>query len=416
MKKLFASRNFLLMISANLLSHVGSGITMIGVPWYMVNQSGGATILGTTTFISTALLLFTTPYTGILIDRFSRKKLQMVYNLAGFVMMGLFGWWGWMYGDFFNWQLSLIFMSGILYYNFHFPTLTALNQELFSGDQYRTINSVKEVVSQSSAMLSGALGSILIMKWGLPHILLLDATTYLAAFMLYRMLDYQPSFQVKAGNAPERLSVWSDIKAGWHYLSQKPLMIIFFLSSFMPFIAVMVTNYLFPVYIAGTLKADGSIFAMAELIYAIGAILAGLTIHTLTRKWGSVKTILTTATTFMIAMFLIALIPSATVFLALKVVLGWGNAGTRINRSTLIMEIVPKHLIGRVNSFFQVIGIILRVTLIGMFTIAVPYTGASFLILVLGLMILLAIFGIWYSRQLVISQPESGTKFAKMEY
>lgn len=106
----------------------------------------------------------------------------------------------------------------------------------------------------------------------------------------------------------------------------------------MPFITVMVTNYLFPVYIAKTLHQDASIYALTEVIYAVGAVLAGITMSPLSRRIGLYRAVLTTTVTFTAAMFTVALVPVVSVFLLMKVLLGWGNAGTRINRNTASEE------------------------------------------------------------------------------
>lgn len=412
MKQLIKDANFLKILSANLLSHIGSGITMIGVPWHLVNQEGGETLYGWAAIASTLILFLISPYVGVLVDRHSRRALHMSYDFTGMLVTAGFALWGIWAGGFANWQLFLIYITGTLYYAFHFPTIFALNQELFASHQYRTLNSLMEVQGQVSAMLAGALGSLLIETWGLMKVLLLDAATYSAAFALIGWIRLPKDGGKGRETAPATATVakrtfWQDLKEGWAFLRRNRTLFVFFAASFMPFITVMVTNYLFPVYIAKTLHQDASIYALTEVIYAVGAVLAGLTMSPLSRRIGLYNAVLTTTATFTAAMFTVALVPVVSVFLLMKVLLGWGNAGTRINRNTFMMETVPNRLIGRVNGFFQTFGISLRVAFISLFTFTVSRTGASFSLLIMGLALAASVAAIWSCRRLGQPHPKN---------
>lgn len=56
---------------------------------------------------------------------------------------------------------------------------------------------------------------------------------------------------------------------------------------------------------------------------------------------------------FTVAVIGISIIPSVGLFLCLAILLGWGNAGTRINLKTLMMNLVPVKLMGRIQGFFS---------------------------------------------------------------
>jgi hypothetical protein len=51
MSSLYKDRRFYLILAANLLSSIGSGITMIAVPWLLVSKGDGATIFGYATIV-----------------------------------------------------------------------------------------------------------------------------------------------------------------------------------------------------------------------------------------------------------------------------------------------------------------------------------------------------------------------------
>ncbi|WP_327861002.1 MFS transporter [Aneurinibacillus thermoaerophilus] len=162
----------------------------------------------------------------------------------------------------------------------------------------------------------------------------------------------------------------------------------------------MVGNYLYPVYIAKTLGADGTVMGLADAIDAVGAVLGGCIIPLMLGRIGPFRTVLFTVCAYTAGTILIAIFPAVLLFLALDVILGWGNAGSRVARNTIMMNEVPNEFMGRVNSFFSAIGMLLRISLIGLFARTVSYTGASFSLLVMGGLLLIACIGVLISRSL----------------
>lgn len=404
--ELMGNRNFLLLIGSNMISRVGSGITLIGVPWYLVTSHNGDQLLGFVTLFATILLFFVSPNVGVWVDRYSRKRLHRVVDFTSFLVVGSFACWGLFFANgYTSIALMGLYLAGELYFSFHYPTVFALTQEMFPKKWFGKINSVMEIQGQAASMMAGGLAGVLIQHWGLANILWVDAGTYLASFILYGFLQYERKARPKESG--RKVTFLSDVQEGWSYLKERPRMIVFFLAAFMPFLVVLVTNYLFPVYVSHTLHSSAWVFAMYEVIFGLGAVMAGALVGLLNVRLGFKKVLILNASLFALAIFLIAFIPVVSVFLVLQAVLGWGNAGIRINRKTLMMEEVPNHLIGRVNSFYASVGIAVRVALIGAFTLTVSHTGASFSVIVLGVILVFAITGIIASRNF------SGVKVAR---
>ncbi|MFC5450685.1 MFS transporter [Paenibacillus aestuarii] len=387
----------LFLIIANILSSIGSGVTMIGVPWMLVNRAGGDQIYGYATLVSTIVLFLLSPQIGVYIERISRKKLLLLSEVVGGAITLAFAAWGLLAGHFATWQLIIVYFSGSLYYNVHFPTQFAFTQEIFTKDQYKTLNSILEVQNQSTSMIAGGLASLLVDHIDFAWILFADAMTYFIGFGLFLFIPYQASQAVTVTRSG---SMWSNIAEGYRYLKTKPLFVLFFIGALMPFLCVMAGNYLFPVYITSVLHGGASVMGSADMIFAIGAVIAGLTIPWLMQRIGSYATTITAFVMFSISIALFYTFPLIGIYLGFKSLNGWGNAGSRIARNTILMEMVPNHLIGRVNSFFNTVGMGLRVVLIGACTQIVAHQGARAALLMLGGMLLLSFIGVLSSRRL----------------
>ncbi|WP_419957649.1 MFS transporter [Psychrobacillus psychrotolerans] len=361
MKNLYKDSRFRLIISANIASSIGSGITMIAIPWMLVSSDDGNKVFGFITIGMTILSFILTPFIGNLVDKVSRKKLLIVSEIVCFVLLFIFSLLGFMGLPYEIWHYTIIYMIGSLYYTIFYPTMFALNQEIFTKDHYKSLNGTMEVQGQLSSMIAGGLASILLMKWELHYILLLNTISYGAAIFFYLKLPYVrlPTIKTEV--------VKSQVSEGIRYMLARPAVFIFLLFSFMPFIGVMLTNYLFPVYLVDVLEADASVYGIEGMIYAIGAVIAGVFVPTLSSKFGNEKTIVFGILVYTIAISLIVFV-DLPVYLSLMLFLAIGNSSTRVARNSFLMDHIPNNIIGRVDSLFRTLGLLIRILLLALFT------------------------------------------------
>lgn len=384
MSKLYNDSRFRLIIFANIASSIGSGITMIAVPWLLVSSENGNEVFGYVTMGMTILSFLITPYIGSLIDKISRKRLLIFSKVFSLLLLFIFTLIGFLGIHYEVWHYIIIYMVGNLYYTIFYPTMFALNQEIFDKDQYKTLNGTMEVQGQLSSMIAGAVASILLMKWDLQFILLLDVFTYALAIYFYLKLPYTKTSVRKNKNV-------TTIKAteGLTFMLKRFSMFMFLSASLMPYIGVMITNYLFPVYLSDVLKTDGNIYGIQGMIYGLGAIFAGLFVPIIAKKLGDEKTIVYSVLTYTIAISFI-IYTNIPGYLALMFFIAIGNSGSRVARNSFLMDNIPNEIIGRVDSLFRSIGLLLRIILLALFTGLVS-SGQIFLcFLVLAGLLLLA--------------------------
>ncbi len=384
MKNLYKDSRFRLIISANIASSIGSGITMIAIPWMLVSSDDGNKVFGFITIGMTILSFILTPFIGNLVDKVSRKKLLIISEIVCFVLLFIFSLLGFMGLPYEIWHYTIIYMIGSLYYTIFYPTMFALNQEIFTKDHYKSLNGTMEVQGQLSSMIAGGLASILLMKWELHYILLLNTISYGAAIFFYLKLPYVRLPTLKSE------VVKSQVSEGIRYMLARPAVFIFLLFSFMPFIGVMLTNYLFPVYLVDVLEANASVYGIEGMIYAIGAVIAGVFVPTLSSKFGNEKTIIFGILVYTIAISLIVFV-DLPVYLSLMLFLAIGNSSTRVARNSFLMDHIPNNIIGRVDSLFRTLGLLIRILLLALFTEMVSSELIIYCFIVLSGILLLSL-------------------------
>jgi MFS family permease len=370
---------------------------MIAVPWLLVQVDGGK-VFGQMALTMTIIHFFLSPWIGLMVDRFSRKKILLTGEALGFLVITFFTIQGFIYG-YETIQLLLIYAIGTLYYNLFYPTMFAFIQEVFDEDVYHTLNGAMEVQGQVASMLAGGISSFLLTVVDLQWILLLDATTYLLACFLFWLIPYK-----KGERDVTSRSFFSNMLEGFRYMKRRPMLFFLLLGSFMPFIGVMMTNYLFPVYLSEELQVSGTAYSLQTTVYGIGAIVAGLAIPILVRKWTSMKTIMTTVTLYTIGITSVLFFKQLAIFYVLVFFMAFGNAGSRVARNTLVMEIVPNQIIGRVTALFGVIGLGIRIVLLSTFTALVSHQLVTVSFYILSVILIIATLVVFLSAQQLVNQ------------
>lgn len=389
---IYADIRFRYVIGANVASSIGLGITMIAIPWLLVSSANGHQVYGYMTLALTIFNFIVTPLIGGIIDRFSRKKLLIAGEIAGLTIMLFFSLLGFMEHSYEVWHYIVISMIGSLYYTIFYPTMFAFSQECFAKQHYKSLNGAMEVQGQIASMIAGGIASILIMKIDLQWILLINSLTYLIAAALFMKIKFVEQVEVRKQDIQKK-----NIIGGFTYLWKFPKMFYFLLFSTFPFIGVMVTNYLFPIYLQQVLHASAWVYGAESMIYSLGAVCAGLLIPIISRKVGNEKTMIFGVVCYTIAISLITFV-DIPIFLCLMFFLALGNAGSRVARQTFMMEHIPNEYMGRVDSVIRLIGLFIRIILLALFTQLVAFQAVILCFALLSVILCLTsiiVYSLW---------------------
>lgn len=356
---------------------------MLSIPWSMIALPGGRLINPIMVSLVTLVSLFWGLYAGTLIDRYNRKHVFLVMNGADCVILCLIALVGFQFGVGFP-LLGFAFMVTIFTYNVHFPNLYAFVQELFDPKYYARVNSAIEIQGQFTNFLGMMIGGLLLdgtgnlswwpesmqfEAWSLPEIFLMDGITYLLAFALISMIPYerQRKILIDTGTLMQRLN------QGFHYLRENKPLFIFGISSHVIFFSLMVLiQVVAPVYVAEYLFESATVLAFFKGFYAVGAISAGLLgLSLFVRRNNLISEIIVLLASAGLLFAVLSITRSVTITWIAGIVLGICNAGARILRITYIVRIVPNRVVGRVNSIFAVINVLMRVIFAGL--MAIPF-------------------------------------------
>lgn len=388
------------LLLANLTGSIGSGITLIAVPWLLVHRAHGDQLYGWATLGTTAALFLFMPYYGAWLDRHSRKTMLLVGELFGFAAtLGMAGW-AFCTGHVATWQLIVSYFCGMLYYTLHYPAKFAFLQQIFTREHYQPLMGLLEIQGQAAMMIAGGLGSVLVDRVPLALILFIDALTYLFSFLVQSTLPYEATHLAAAG-AARAAGVWPAMAEGWRWLRARPALSLFFACTLVPFIVVMVGNYLFPIYVTQVLQASATVFGGGEIAFALGAMFAGAFMPQFATHRGADRAIVLAHAACIVAVVGLIVWPTPLPYYVAALCFGFGNAGTRVARSALMFLAVPNAVMGRVGMFFSAYDRVLRTLLTYAMTLLVVRAGAVAGFAVLLVVLMAAFAGVLASRQSV---------------
>jgi hypothetical protein len=371
-------KSLLLLFFANGISGFAQGVSMLSIPWYFA-KNNNTQVFNYSYAALTFFIMFFGLYAGTLVDKFSRKNNFLVTSLVCGMLIFFIALIGYLNNGLPSYLVISVFAITMLNYNIHYPTLYAFGQEISTPEQYNKVNSNIEIVGQSTSILSGGFAAILldgfnfsigqynivVMPWQIYDVFMMDAITYFIAAVLIFLIPYSPIKKINEYST----SIYQRLKIGFDYLKENKNVFIFGVGSYMVFAMLLVEIHaVLPNYIKLHLHAKGNVFALADTIYAVGALSAGFFINKLFKKTAILKAIIM-LTFLTVGIFIAAFLSkSVLVIYVVSIILGFCNAGIRVLRLTYMFNIIPNTIMGRVGSIFNLINVLTRSVFIFIFS------------------------------------------------
>ncbi|MET9606048.1 MFS transporter [Streptomyces sp. NPDC006512] len=220
-------RPFAAVLAANTISTAGSSLTLIGVPWFVLQTTGSAGRAGIVAFCATLPVVVAALVGGPVIDRIGRRRVSAASDLVCALSVGAVPLLH--HADLLEfWMLcALMAVSGLV----HTPGLTARHVLLPSlaehaGTSVPRAASLYDAVSRGARMAGAAVAGLLIAAFGAETVLLVDAATFAAsALLVTAFLRGVPAAEPQ--RTAEKVSFASyraELAEGWGFLARSRLL------------------------------------------------------------------------------------------------------------------------------------------------------------------------------------------------
>jgi len=370
MREILGQRPLRFVFAANVISMLGSGMNSAAVAWYILKATHSEMALGTFAVLQTLPAMLMLPFTGVIIDREDRRRLVMWLDaVRGIIILGI------AILAFQHrvqvWQLYLMNTLVAAGFWMFWPTITALIQELTPEGQFVQSNTFLMAGVQGGWLIAGAIVGFMYDHVGLGGVLLIDVSTYVVSFLCYfavrkgRHVVLRPQ-EIKADivaaeNQLQRF--WSDLRDGLHFVRDRREVILLG-TSWALFLGAMITGVVVtPSLSDRVFHAGAKGYGWLNAGWGTGAFVSALYAPPIIAALGGRRSV---AFSMALLSVSVALAPiSGFLWLAILTYFFMGSArgvgGIAMNTS--LMELVPKHLMGRVQNVFYFFGTFLQLTL-----------------------------------------------------
>src|SRR3984893_11076744 len=370
MRSILQKRSLRFVFAANVISMLGSGMNSAAVAWTILQRTHSEMALGTFAALQTIPAMLMLPFTGVIIDREDRRRLVMWLDAGRavviFVVMVL---------AFQHrvqvWELYLMNTLVAAGFWMFWPTITALIQELTPEDRFVHSNTFLLAGVQGGWLIAGSVVGFMYNHVGLGGVLLIDVSTYVVSFLCY--------LAVRKGRhvvlAPEELRAdllaaesqlqrfWHDLREGLHFLRDHRAAVMLGISWALFLGAMMTGGVVTPSLSERVFHAGPVGYGWLSAGWGTGAFLSVFYTPKAIARLGGRR-----AVAFSMARLSVAMICAPVagfLFLAIAAYFAMGSArgvgGVAMNTS--LMEMVPKHLMGRVQNAFYFFGTFLQLVL-----------------------------------------------------
>ena len=274
---------FSIVWAGQIVSVLASTMTQFALTIWAYQETGSATALGIiqTSFVVPFLLL--SPFAGAMVDRYNRKLMMMVSDLAavistaGILIIHLTG-------DLQIWHLYFAAVLNGLGNTFQWPAFSAAISTMVPKENYSRANGMMSLVESGPSVLAPLLAGMLLPVIQLTGILALDVATFfiaIGALLVVNIPQPQRTVEGQAGKG----SLLQEATYGFKYIfARRPLLglLIFFIC--LNFVIGLSASLFSPFILART-GNDSAALGTVTSAAAIGAVIGGLVIG----LWGGFK-------------------------------------------------------------------------------------------------------------------------------
>ena len=249
-----------------MLSLLGTTMSAFAFTVWAYELTHQATALALVGFFGFAPLVLVSPFAGAVVDRYDRKKIMILADLAAGVptVINLF-----LYVS--NvlqiWHLFITLSVAASFQAFHFPAYSAAVTMLVDKKHYARASGMLSAAQFASGIFAPVVAVILLSIIGLPGVLMIDIASFLTAISLL-LLVHVPRPPVTEAGIKGKGSFLKESVYGFRYIRERPSLLGLQLFFFAFNLTATFATTLIPTMILARTSLDGAVTEYGQLVLA----------------------------------------------------------------------------------------------------------------------------------------------------
>ncbi|MBI9011210.1 MAG: MFS transporter [Clostridiales bacterium] len=360
---MFKNMNFLKVTIATVITRIGDSIDSIALSWLVYVLTGSKLLMGTLFAVSFIPNLLILPFSGVIADVVSKKKLTFMSDIFRGLSVSCLA-----LVYYFNllevWHLFLFVVINSVFESLADPARSTLLPLIVKEDEYVSANGYLSTASTLGNLIGIGLAGAIIGFFGIWVAILIDGITFFVSGVLILSMKIKEinNKKLQLSQINEYLNM---IKEGFKFVKNDHLILSFVLFgailnfSFVPF------NVLNPVYVDQVMKtgAIGMSYLGGALLF--GMLAGGILIGNIGKKVKPIKTAVISFAILGLCYSLLGVINYISIAQSAKIVViiiisfffGMMLPIAQAPIIAMIMKRIPSDIIGRVISIFTLISL-----------------------------------------------------------
>jgi MFS transporter, DHA3 family, macrolide efflux protein len=210
---------FYALLTGQLISVVGSGMTRFGLSVWILAKTGDTAAYTTMIFFAVFPAGLGALFAGPFIDRWDRRKLfiwaNLIASLSILAMAILY-----FTDSLMTWHLYLTLGINGIASAFISPAMQSSTRLLVTAEKLNRASGLSQLLRPMEAILSPSLAGFIMGAFGLEVVFLIDFVTFIINVVVLSMITI-PQPPQKTAHAV-RMNFWTDLSAGFRYVQERP--------------------------------------------------------------------------------------------------------------------------------------------------------------------------------------------------
>lgn len=348
-------RNFRLFWLGQCVSLIGTWMQNVAQAWLVteIAKSNAAIWLGRITAIQFLPILFFSLFIGILIDRFSKKKM-LIFTQTVMLVLALVLAFDILWHTVALWHVVLIaFMLGCIN-TLDMPTRQAFMIELVGKAELTNAIVLNSSIFNLARIIGPAVAGFVIARWGMDACFFLNALSFIPVIIgisMIRLMGEEESMGIRR----EKPNMMKEIIEGLTYvLKSSGIMIPL---AILAVIIVFAFNFmvLAPLYAKNIFHGDAQTLGILMAAFGVGALGGSVIMAMRSRKPPSLRLLAVSAMALCILELVMVPVRSLSMICGLLALIGFAMIACTTSANSLIQMQSPNRLRGRIMSIYVLV-------------------------------------------------------------
>lgn len=344
------NRNFVLLLSAQIISSFGDALTNLTLLILVNKLSGSTTAIATLSIVVAIPSIVFGLFAGVYVDKFDRKRIMLASDLIrGMLVLGF------LIVQSKDRLLVMYLLSFVqaAVGTFFGPARGALVQQILKPDQYMASNSMSQTGMVLSSVLGAALaGAIVGLTNSFVPAFIVDALTFFVSFALVLLVKV-PKLEPRTSQKSE--GIIAPLLEGLRIISSNKILIAVLVGGGVTMFGLGASNVLFTPYIINILHVPVTWLGVVNISETAAMVLSGVLVMGFAAKIKPTQIISSGLFALGILVAINAFVPNVWFFCAVTFVIGLVVVPLEASFGTLLQGSVKNEVMGRVGSGFNIV-------------------------------------------------------------